>query len=108
MKLAKYANAETMDLARVDPTVPVHMLNLLKFKEKATYDEDESDNSKQKNLTGREAYEIYTQKVKEVIENLGGKILYVGDVKGMFLGELSVKFDMVLIVMYPNIKTFIM
>ncbi len=48
-------------LGETGPTGPVFMINLVKFKEKAIY-EDRRDT----NLTGKEAYRLYGQDVTQV------------------------------------------
>ena len=51
---------------------PIYMVNLLKFKDKATYpDKRETD------LTGEEAYAIYGQEVRGHLEKVGAKPILV-------------------------------
>ena len=46
---------------------PIYMVNLLKFKDKAEYpDKRETD------LSGREAYAIYSEEVKHHLDKIGG------------------------------------
>lgn len=80
---------------------PFVMVNLLKFKAKAEY-EDGSD----AHLSGREAYGRYGEAVSKLVENLGGKILYSGAVTGLMIGEIEEPWDMVALAQYPSLAAF--
>lgn len=77
---------------------PVAMVNLLKFKAKATYEAGTPEAAE--NLTGQEAYARYGQEVSKILAKLGAKPLFAGPVHGMLIGEGD--WDMVAIVEYPN------
>lgn len=80
---------------------PFVMVNLLKFKAKAEY-EDGSD----AHLTGAEAYARYGDAVRVLVENLGGKIRYSGRVTGLLLGEVEDLWDAVALAEYPSLAAF--
>ncbi len=80
---------------------PFVMVNLLKFKAKAEY-EDGSD----AHLTGAEAYGRYGDAVRVLVENLGGKIRYSGRVTGQLLGEVEDLWDAVALAEYPSLAAF--
>ena len=76
---------------------PIKMVNLLKFKNIAEYkDKRETD------LTGEEAYNIYSEEVINHLTKVGGKIIFWGKVKGLLLGEVEELWDQVAIAQYPN------
>ena len=50
---------------------PISMLNLLKFREKAVYED-----GRESNLSGEEAYQLYGKGFKEVMEPKGVRIVY--------------------------------
>ena len=80
---------------------PFVMVNLLKFHDKAQYaDGAEPD------LSGREAYARYGAEVSKLVEGLGGKIVYSGDVTGLMLGEVEDLWDMVALAQYPSLEAF--
>ena len=81
---------------------PIYMVNLLKFKEKAEYEDGRATD-----LTGREAYAIYGAEVVEHLANVGGKPVIGGDVTGLRLGEVEELWDVVAIAMYPNRKAML-
>ncbi len=80
---------------------PFVMVNLLKFKEKAEY-EDGSD----AHLTGAEAYARYGEEVSKLVEGLGGRIRYSGRVTGLLLGEVDDIWDAVALAEYPSLESF--
>ena len=81
---------------------PIYMVNLLKFKDKATYpDKRETD------LTGEEAYAIYGQEVRKHLEKVGAKPIFSGRVSRLMLGEVEDLWDTVAIAMYPNRKAML-
>ena len=81
---------------------PIYMVNLLKFKDKATYpDKRETD------LTGEEAYAIYGQEVRRHLEKVGAKPIFSGKVSRLMLGEVEDLWDVVAIAMYPNRKAML-
>jgi uncharacterized protein (DUF1330 family) len=80
---------------------PFVMVNLLKFKPKAQY-EDGSD----ADLTGQQAYARYAAEVSKLIAALGGAIRYSGAVTGLLLGEVEELWDMVALAEYPSLQAF--
>ena len=78
---------------------PISMVNLLKFKKKAKY-EDGRDT----NLTGKEAYKLYSSEVINFVKKYGGEFLFAGTVSRLMLGEVEDMWDAVAIAKYPNRK----
>ena len=81
----------------------VVMVNLLKFKDKASYEPDRPE--AKEGLTGAEAYLRYGAGVTEVLGRIGAKPLYSGPVASFMIGAGD--WDMVAMVRYPDRKTFI-
>lgn len=77
------------------------MVNLLKFKPRAEY-EDGSDS----HLTGAEAYARYGEAVRKLVEGLGGRVRYSGVVTGLMIGEVEELWDMVALAEYPSLAAF--
>jgi uncharacterized protein (DUF1330 family) len=76
---------------------PICMVNLLNFREKAEYED-----GRETALTGREAYELYEQGVKKLLEGIGGGIGFWGEVKRLVLGEVEELWDMVGLAVWPS------
>tara|TARA_A100001015_G_scaffold127323_1_gene141165 strand:- start:620 stop:1009 length:390 start_codon:yes stop_codon:yes gene_type:complete len=85
-----------------DDGKPVHMVNLLSFKEKAVYED-----GRETTLTGYEAYGLYGEVVSKLIAERGGKILFSAAVAGMVVGEVENVWDAIAIAEYPSFDTFL-
>jgi len=79
------------------PDGPIYMVNLLKFKERAEYEDGRATD-----LSGREAYRIYGRGVSTLIRDFGGEITFAGDVTFLALGQVQDLWDEVAIAKYPN------
>jgi hypothetical protein len=80
-----------------DAVSPIFMLNMLRFKDRAEYaDGRETD------LSGAEAYAIYSAGVSELIKEFGGYLGFVAQVERLMLGEVEDLWDQVGIAMYPD------
>lgn len=77
---------------------PFVMVNLLKFKDRAEY-EDGSD----AHLSGAEAYARYGAGVQACLAAVGGAQVYAGPVTGLLLGEVEELWDMVALARYPSL-----
>ena len=76
---------------------PICMVNLLKFKDRAAY-EDGRDTD----LTGREAYALYEEGVKKLLQEIGGGVGFEGDVARLALGEVEELWDVVALAVWPS------
>jgi hypothetical protein len=63
---------------------PVYMLNLLKFKEKAEYED-----GRETDLTGAQAYAIYGSEVVGHLAKVGGAPMFSARVERLMLGEVE-------------------
>ena len=78
---------------------PISMVNLLKYKKIAKY-EDGRDTS----LSGAEAYGLYAAEVINFIEKYNGEFIFYGKVSRLMLGEVEDLWDAIAIAKYPNRK----
>jgi len=79
------------------PKGPIYMVNLLKFKARAEYED-----GRETELTGRQAYEIYGRAVNQLLREFGGGFMFAGNVERLMLGEVEELWDEVAIVVYPS------
>jgi len=79
------------------PGGPIYMVNLLRFKEKAEYEDGRATD-----LTGAEAYGLYTEAVVELLPKFGGGAVFSASVERLMLGEVEDLWDKVAIAMYPS------
>ena len=85
-----------------DTETPIKMVNLLKFKDKAEYED-----GRETNLSGKEAYKIYADEVLGHLERVGGKSIFFGEVQRLMLGEVEELWDWVAIAEYPSRKAML-
>jgi uncharacterized protein (DUF1330 family) len=76
---------------------PMCMVNMLKFKDKATYAD-----GKEPELSGRDAYLRYGAGIQACLAAVGGKARFSGMVTDLMIGEVEELWDMVAIVEYPS------
>ena len=81
---------------------PVLMVNLLRFKDKASYADGRTAE-----ISGREAYGRYAEPMKKLVEESGGRFVFQAAVVGLLLGEVDDLWDAVGIVEYPTSKDLI-
>lgn len=98
-----YPNKEQIEgFLKPGPEGPICMVNLLKFKPRAEY-EDGRDTQ----LSGREAYGIYEDGVKKLLQQVGGYIGFEGDVERLMLGEVEELWDTVGLAVWPSRKVML-
>ena len=81
---------------------PVVMVNLLKYRERAEYEDGRATE-----LTGSEAYALYAIEMRKLVEAAGGRFLYVGQVESLLIGEVEELWDAVGLVEYPSPKSLV-
>ena len=79
---------------------PIHMLNLVKLKDTATYEDGTM-------VTGREAYAAYGRESGPIFKELGGRIVWSGDFQLMLIGPEEEYWDIVFVAEYPNADAFV-
>jgi uncharacterized protein (DUF1330 family) len=89
--------AQAKSFFGADDDGPMCMVNMLKFKDKATY----ADGSEPE-LSGRDAYLRYGAGVQACLAAVGGKARFSGIVTDLMLGEVEELWDMVAIAEYPS------
>jgi uncharacterized protein (DUF1330 family) len=87
-----------LELAHAPDEGPVVMLNLLKFKAKASRGD----------VTGAAEYGKYSDSVIEMVEARGGKVLWMGRADQVLIGDTTAnEWDAVALVQYPSRQAFI-
>ncbi len=79
------------------PDEPIFMLNLLKFKERAEYED-----GRETDFTGREAYMIYGEEVTKILSRFGGVAIFGADVTHLALGKVEELWDEIAFVAYKD------
>ncbi|MDP1631749.1 MAG: DUF1330 domain-containing protein [Caulobacter sp.] len=81
---------------------PITMLNLLKFRDAAVYDE-----GGEPEMTGREAYNRYGEPMRVLVEASGGRFLFTATVDTLVIGEVGELWDAAAVVEYPSRAAFV-
>ena len=82
---------------------PVEMINLLRFREHAAYREG----SGHAPCSGAEAYRRYGAAIQPFLADVGGKVVWHGSPKLVFIGPADERWDEALIVRYPDVAAFL-
>jgi uncharacterized protein (DUF1330 family) len=85
--------------------IPIHMLNLLRFKDVATYPDGHSHAGKA--LSGREAYAEYGRTSGPIFARVGGSIQWRGRMEAMVIGPDDKQWDASFIARYPTAAAFL-
>ena len=88
-------------ISKVPKGVPIVMLNMLRFRETAKYPDGRSE------LTGRDAYAIYSKEAFKHVKQCGGEVIWFGDAQGAAIGPPGESWDQIFLVRYPSIDMFI-
>jgi len=76
---------------------PFVMINLLKFKKEAAKSSE----------SGVKAYNRYMENVSSLLDEAGGRLLWLGDVEDVFIGSSRDGWNRVMLVEYPSRKAFL-
>jgi uncharacterized protein (DUF1330 family) len=79
------------------PDGPIYMVNLLKFKEQAEYED-----GRETSLTGKQAYALYESGVTKLLSEFGGSGAFFADVERLMLGAVEELWDVVAVAIYPS------
>ena len=82
----------------------IHMLNLVRFKDEATYPADHP--LADRGLSGAEAYANYGRDSGPVFQRVGGSIVWRGSMEAMLIGPDGEKWDAMFVAEYPNSGAF--
>ncbi|MFN3214819.1 MAG: DUF1330 domain-containing protein [Henriciella sp.] len=77
------------------PAGPIFMVNLLKFKDKAEYQD-----GRETSLSGREAYGLYSELVAGILPKFGGRFFFAADATFLALGQVEDLWDEIAIAVY--------
>ena len=79
---------------------PIHMLNLVRFRERADYPDG-------RQATGAEAYAAYGRDSHPVYARLGGRIVWRGRFELMLIGPSEESWDECFLAEYPSVAAFV-
>ena len=83
---------------------PIHMLNLVRFREKAAYPEGHPLAGK--GLSGAEAYAEYGRTSGPIFTRVGGSVVWRGVMQAIVIGPADEYWDTAFVARYPNSAAF--
>ena len=83
-----------------DRAGPIHMLNLVRFRDKAAYPDG-------RDATGAQAYAAYGRDNYPIFSRLGGRIVWRGNFELILIGPSEEKWDECFIAQYPSVAAFV-
>ncbi|WP_136635743.1 DUF1330 domain-containing protein [Pseudooceanicola onchidii] len=84
----------------IDRDGPIHMLNLVRLRDRADYDDG-------RQATGAEAYAAYGRESQPILDKVGGRIVWRGRMEHMLIGPQDEAWDLCFIAEYPSPQAFI-
>lgn len=78
---------------------PIHMLNLIRLRERAAYEDG-------RDATGAQAYKAYARESGPIFERVGGRQHWIGRFDAVVIGPESEHWDLAFIAEYPSPTAF--
>ncbi|MEM7692344.1 MAG: DUF1330 domain-containing protein [Pseudomonadota bacterium] len=91
------SEVQLIEMAKPGPEGPICMVNLLKYKECAEYED-----GRETSLSGAEAYAIYGAAVLELMGDYGAYLGFSGAVSNIMLGDVEEPWDSIALAYYPS------
>lgn len=92
-------------MAEKGPDGPIVMVNLLKYRDRAGYEQDRAE--AKEHLSGREAYQRYGMTAFKHVNARGGAIVWMGPQALVFIGGPEQEWDDIVCVKYPSRQKFL-
>lgn len=83
-----------------DRAGPIHMLNLVRFRDKAAYPDG-------RDATGAQAYAAYGRNSYPIFSRLGGRIVWRGSFELILIGPNEENWDECFVAEYPSVAAFV-
>jgi uncharacterized protein (DUF1330 family) len=85
--------------------VPIHMLNLIRYREVAAYPEGHENAGK--GWSGERAYQEYGKTSGPIFQRVGGSVVWRGAFQTVLTGPADEHWDAAFIAQYPNAAAFL-
>lgn len=86
-----------------DADLPIVMINLLRYRERAEYPEGFDATP----CSGREAYQRYGERARPRVAAVGGRLVWMGAATATLIGPAEERWDDAILVEYPSKKAFV-
>ncbi|MEM7723819.1 MAG: DUF1330 domain-containing protein [Pseudomonadota bacterium] len=75
---------------------PIHLLNLIRFRERAAYDDGSG-------MSGADAYKTYMQETAPIFARVGGRQVWLGRAELTLIGPADEIWHLAFVAEYPNV-----
>lgn len=82
-----------------DEAGPIWMLNLIRYRKKAKYEDGAA-------ATGAQAYDAYLKAAGEFLAAVGGKMIWSGEPRHIVIGPEDEQWDKCFVIEYPSVAAF--
>ena len=106
MPTTEATNTQLQEFRDADQKTPITMVNLLKFRETAIY--EDADHLDAEPVSGRQAYQRYANVALSKIRQNGGSVDYLASSEQCFVGDEEDAWDQVVIVRYPSRAAYLL
>ncbi len=89
----------------LDRDQPIEMLNLVRFKDKATYPDGHALAGQ--SLTGAQAYANYGRETASILSGVGGSIVWRAGFETVLIGPEDERWDAMFVARYPTAHAFL-
>lgn len=100
MEREKLNTTQLEVLAGLPKDQPVVMLNLLRFRAVAKYDDGTPA------CSGREAYDRYGRLARPALARVGASMVFMGQPSQALIGPSDERWDLMFLVKYPSVEAF--
>ncbi len=90
-------------IADANDESPIVMINLLRYRDRAEYPKGSDETP----CSGEEAYQRYAALVLPMVGEVGGKVVWRGNVKHVVIGPAGEEWDEALLVQYSSRRAFL-
>ena len=99
-----FDEAQRNAMAALPQDAPMHMLNLIRLRERADYPADHPNHGK--GLSGLEAYRAYGRESAPFLAKAGGRQVWLGRAELLAIGPGEERWDLAFIAEYPDFQAF--
>lgn len=85
---------------------PAHMLNLLRFRDRAEYGPADAELASAQ-LSGRDAYQRYSADAETIFRSVGGTQIWIGQPQATLIGPTDEPWSLAFVACYPSVQAFI-
>jgi uncharacterized protein (DUF1330 family) len=84
-------------LSEQGPYGPIYMINLIKYRDKAEYED-----GRETNLSGKEAFQLYAHEADKMLREFNAEMIFVSNITELIMGDVEELWDEFTVVRYAS------